>query len=1121
MALTCNGEFVAASISPRQFVSREGEAPAEPWRCKLGRSLALPLEFLAGSFQLAFCLIRYSPDGLRRSAKASGRRKTTVAGFARIQNLLNSGESSYATWYVLSRRSPNRVSIRWLAASIFILASTIPMAMLRGQDSTADETLASTFHKDVLPILQKRCYSCHSHSAGVIESELTLDWKVGWEKGGSRGPAIQAVNPDQSLLLKAIRHELPDLKMPEEKLPEAEILALENWIKNGAFDDRVSPPQNDSANARDWWSLRPLPRSNPPNNDCKNPIDAFIVARLRDKHLTQSPRADRRTLIRRVYYDLTGLPPTPKETRDFELDPDEHAYEHLVDRLLNSERYGERWARHWFDAIHFADSHGYEHDVGRDNAWPYRDYMIDALNQDKPWSRMIREQLAADYFYPDEPQWTPALGFLGAGTFDLSTFATAPVTFDYLDRDDMVTQTLSAFSSTTANCARCHAHKFDPISQEDYYSLQAVFSGILKGDITYDPSHEIMKQRGEIQALLDAAEQRNRSILAAFEYKPEILENLTVLSQQAKWQALELISYVATDGSTLTREPDGSLLASGINPERDTYVITASSSFKRLSAIRLDVIANASLPMNGPGRCQNGNLHLSEIEVHLFDPASAKSIPIKIKRATADFNQQAWGIERAFDGDLTTAWGIHPAVGQSHYAVFEFDETIALSPEARLTVVLKQLHGGSHLIGALKLSVTADDPSGIQAKPLEVESVLQRYSSTNSNSITSKTWESINEADRITLASFVVKDWAIKQKAKLPEPRRVFAAGKSVAIPEGNGKDQLKSLASPKTVHVLYRGDFDKPRDIVGPGALSVLKEIVSRFEQKDSDKEPARRAKLADWIAHKENVLTWRSIVNRVWHHHFGRGICDTPSDFGRMGGVPSHPELLDWMAVWFRDDAKESLKALHRLIVTSDTYCQVSTSSADGNKTDSENRLMWRQNRQRLDADAIRDFVLTASGQLNLKMGGPADQQFRQSKGPQSTPELNYSVFDWDSPAGKRRSIYRYVWRGIADPFMEAVDFPDLGLLSPTRGVSSSSLQSLSLFNNHFILAESQAMAKQLESLSPGLDGQVTECVWRLWNRAPNSNEIEELSGFAKQHSLAELCRVLMNSNEFLFVD
>ncbi|MCY2984726.1 MAG: PSD1 and planctomycete cytochrome C domain-containing protein [Planctomycetota bacterium] len=1086
MTLAFDGEFVAASTSPMHFVTREGEAPAEPWRCKLGRSLALPLELLAGSFQPASRFTRLSPYGLRRSA--------------------------------------NEVSTSWFSASIFIFASTIPMAMLRGQDSPADEMLASQFHNDVRPILQKRCYSCHSHSAGVIESELTLDWKIGWEKGGSRGPAIQAGNPDQSLLLKAIRHELPDLKMPEEKLPDAEILAIENWVKNGAFDDRVSLPQNDAVNARDWWSLRPLTRPNPPNNDINNPIDAFIVARLRDQRLTQSRRADRPELIRRVYYDLTGLPPTPKETRDFELDPDEHAYQHLVDRLLNSERYGERWARHWFDAIHFADSHGYEHDVGRDNAWPYRDYMIDALNQDKPWSRMIREQLATDYFYPDEPQWTPALGFLGAGTFDLSTFATAPVTFDYLDRDDMVTQTLSAFSSTTANCARCHAHKFDPISQEDYYSLQAVFSGILKGDITYDPTLEILKQRREIQELLDTAEQRNRSILTAFEYKPEILENLTVLSQQAKWQSLELLSYVATDSSTLTREPDGSLLASGINPERDTYVITASSSYQRLSAIRLDVIANASLPMNGPGRCQNGNLHLSEIEVHVFDPANAKSIPIKIKRATADFNQQAWGIERAIDGDPTTAWGIHPAVGQSHYAVFEFEEAIALSPETRLTVVLKQLHGGSHLIGALKLSATADDPSGIQAKPLEVENILQKHASVLSNSshsITAETWNSINEADRITLASFVVKDWAIKQKAKLPEPRRVFAAGKTVAIPEGNGKDQLKSLASPKTVHVLHRGDFDKPRETVGPGSISVLKEIESRFELKDSDREPVRRAKLADWIAHKENVLTWRSIVNRVWHHHFGRGICDTPSDFGRMGGVPSHPELLDWLAVWFRDDAKESLKALHRLIVTSDTYCQVSTSSEDGNKTDSENRLLWRQNRQRLDADAVRDFVLAASGQLNLKMGGPADQQFRQSKGPQSTPELNYSVFDWDSPAGKRRSIYRYVWRGIADPFMEAVDFPDLGLLSPARGVSSSSLQSLSLFNNDFILAESQAMATQLEALSPGLDGQVTECVWRLWNRAPNSNEIEELSRFAKLHSVAELCRVLMNSNEFLFVD
>jgi hypothetical protein len=238
-------------------------------------------------------------------------------------------------------------------------------------------------------------------------------------------------------------------------------------------------------------------------------------------------------------------------------------------------------------------------------------------------------------------------------------------------------------------------------------------------------------------------------------------------------------------------------------------------------------------------------------------------------------------------------------------------------------------------------------------------------------------------------------------------------------------------------------------------------------------------------------------------------------------MGGTPSHPELLDWLAVWFRDDAQESLKQLHRLIVTSETYCQVSIPSADGNQIDADNRWLWRQDRQRLDADSIRDYILCASRQIELSMGGPAVQHFRQSKGPQSTPTLDYQAFDWNSEAGRRRSIYRYVWRGIADPFMEAVDFPDLGLLAPTRGFSASSLQALALLNNDFILHHSQAMATDLETSLPDINSRVEEAVWRLWGRKPEPLELQELSEFARGKSLAELCRVLFNTNEFLFVD
>jgi len=1005
----------------------------------------------------------------------------------------------------------------WVCVLVLTLGSagSFQTCALAQQEPT-NLSIEDQFRQVVWPILQKRCFGCHSHGTGVIESELALDFRAGWEKGGSRGPALEPGHPLRSLIVKAIKHELPDLKMPDERIPDSEIRQIESWIERGAFDDRLTAPAFDTQKPRNWWSLKPLTKVDPPDSTFSNPIDRYITAKLSESKLSHSARADRRTLMRRLYLDLIGLPPTPEEVRTFESDPSDQAYQQLVDRLLASQRYGERWARHWMDAIHFADSHGYEHDVGRDNAWPYRDYLINALNQDKPWSRMIREQLAADHFFPDQPQLVPAMGFLGAGTFDLSTFATAPVTFDYLDRDDLVTQTMAAFTSTTANCARCHSHKFDPISQEDYYSLQAVFAGILKGDVEYDALPEIGASRRELQRVMDAAKDRNGTILLAPTYEPQIMAGLSTLSEHAKWESLDFSSYVSTDGSTLTRQPDGSLLASGLVPERDTYVLTATPSPAKISALRLDVLAHESLPMNGPGRCQNGNLHLSEVEVSVFDPANPAATKVPFKQASADFNQVGWGIERAIDGDLTTAWGIHPSVGQSHYAVFEFEEPLDLPAGAMVSVILKQLHGGSHLIGSLKLSITANDPSSIHAKPIAVELVLQKH-----HDLSLDSWGSLQEVDRLTVASYLLQEWAWKQQATLPKANRVFAAGTKVEIPEGNGSYQRRSVDSTKMVHVLHRGDFDKPRASVMPGSLSVLDELPSRFLIQDSDPESARRGQLANWIADKRNVLTWRSIVNRVWSHHFGRGLCDSPSDFGRMGGFPSHPELLDWLAVWFRDDAKESLKELHRLIVTSETYCQVSFTTAEGNRVDTDNRLWWRQDRQRLDADSIRDFILSASREIDLTMGGPAVQHFRQSKGPQSTPTLDYQAFDWNSVAGRRRSIYRYVWRGIADPFMEAVDFPDLGLLAPTRGFSASSLQALALFNNDFILHHSQAMATDLETLMPDTNSRVEEAVWRLWGRKPELAELQELSEFVQANSLAELCRVLFNSNEFLFVD
>lgn len=999
-------------------------------------------------------------------------------------------------------------------------------AMAEDPASASRELDAQRFHQQVEPILRQHCYPCHSHAAGQMENGLALDWKSGWVEGGDRGPSIVPGKPDESLLVRAIRHVDPDLKMPEEQLDPAQIETLVEWVRQGAFDDReITPLAKDD---QPWWSLKPLvsppvpleavsPDAARPGavvsatgevGRTAHPIDAFIDARLEQNGLTFSPAAEPRELIRRLYFDLVGLPPTPQEVERFVADSSERAYLEIVDRLLQSPRYGERWARHWFDTIHFADSHGYEHDVGRDQAWPYRDYVINAFNDDIAWADFVREQLAVDHFKPQATQRIPALGFLGAGTFDYSTYSTGPVTFDYLDRDDLLTQTMAAFVSTTANCARCHAHKFDPITQEDYYALQAVFSGIVKGEIAYDLDADVGNERKRLQSLLDAARRGDESILRDDSAR-EMVERWTANhGGVADWKRVDLLTFLSTDGATLTADDQGMILAGGTSPETDNYVLNVQTKLPRVTALRLDLFPHDSLPMKGPGRCQNGNLHLSEVAVSVFHPGDRAARPVTIAKASADFDQEGWGVTRAIDGDPKTAWGIHPAVGQPHHAVFEFAQPIELVPGATLTLTLRQLHGGSHLIGAFAISVSDAPSTQTAALPRQVEESLAIDSGQRS------------DAQRLAIASHVVRLSSEEGLTRLPQKQMVYAAAPSAAIPMGNGKTQPASVPKPKVVHLLQRGDISKPKGEVNPGALSCLSHLPARFDDLPKEAESARRAALADWIAHPDNVLTWRSIVNRVWHYHFGRGLCDTPSDFGRMGGTPSHPELIDWLAVWFRDDAAGSLKRLHRLIVTSRAYRQSSRSRDDAAIADSENRWLWRQNRLRVDADAYRDAVLSVSGRIDWTMGGPAIQHFATSPGAQLTPKLDYNVYDWNSPGSGRRSIYRFVWRGIPDPLMAALDFPDLGLLTPHRSVSISPLQALALFNNRFVLFHSAAMATDIATQAPEPERQVIEVIRRCYQRDPSDDELTQFRGYAERHGLAAFCRLVLNSSEFLFV-
>jgi hypothetical protein len=905
------------------------------------------------------------------------------------------------------------------------------------------------------------------------------------------------------------------MQMPpdEDPLSKDQLEILRRWIDEGAVWGDVVAAQE--AEAKSWWSLQPL--SSPPVPDLlpgsRNELDAFVRSKLLGLGITPSPEADRRTLIRRLYFDLIGLPPTPEEVDAFVASPDPAAYELLVKQLLDSPRYGERWARHWLDAAHFAETHGHDQDRIRENAWPYRDYLINALNADKPYGRFVEEQIAGDVLYPQQPSVIPALGFLAAGPWDESSLRDIREdTIDrqigrYLDRDDIVTNVMNNFASSTVQCARCHDHKFDPISQADYYSLQAVFSGVERANRAYDadPAAHLLRQSLRARkSRLDSEGPARREELLSAAAQAEVADWEEKLNEaRSAWKILAPQSAVSAGGATLTTQPDQSVLSSGMAPEQDTYTLSFSLPAGDFTALRLETLADDSLPQRGPGRQENGNLHLSEIEIY---SGGIDGQRIEIARATADFDQVDWGVARAIDGNPQTAWGIFPMVGQSHLAIFEFKQKQPTAEGQPLTVVLKQLHGGHHLIGRVRIAVSAAAPELAVMPPEKVDAILAVAPDQRS------------EEQRLELALYQQQTKLASELAQLPPPSYVYAAASDFE-PDGG----LKPPPGPRSIQILKRGDIRQPLEEVTPGALSCLSSLPARFETNSAASEGERRAALARWLVDSRNPLTWRSIVNRVWQLHFGRGIVATPNDFGRMGAVPTHPELLDWLAIWFRDNG-QSLKQLHYLIVTSATYRQTSaarTADEAAMKLDVDNHFLWRMNRSRLDAECIRDAMLCATGKLDLRMGGPSDRQFSLTPGSHVTPIIDYSKFDLDSPLSNRRSIYRFLFRTLPDPFMESLDCPAGDTITPVRDNTVTVQQALALWNDALVARRSEQFAERLRSLGNNTAEQIETALQLTLGRRPSEAERVELIAYADQHGLENLCRVLFNLNEFVFVN
>jgi hypothetical protein len=856
------------------------------------------------------------------------------------------------------------------------------------------------------------------------------------------------------------------------------------------------------AEPKTWWAFQPIAPPKVP--DRTNPVDHFILAKLSEKGLKLSPEADRRTLARRVYFDLTGLPPTPEEVDAFVNDKSPDAYEKLVDKLLASPAYGERFARLWMDAVHFAETHGHDQDRVRPNAWRYRDYLIAAFNTDTPYGRFVKEQIAADVFFPAEPKLIPALGFLAAGPWDESSLRDIREdSIDreiarYLDRDDIVTTVMNTFAGLTVQCARCHDHKFDPIPQEDYYKLQAVFAGVGRGEVPFELDAGASKKRKELQATLAAIAKNDPAVKVD---SPDFVKTVSEFEKRhagagIAWSVPDF-TKIESQGSTLTKQKDDSITSEGKRPEKDTYTLVARVKGKRITAARLELLTDDTLPHHGPGRQDNGNLHLSEFSVSVAGKVA------KIRTATADFDQAGWTVLHSIDGNKSTAWGIYPAVGKPHEAVFELAEPIACNAETEITFALEQLHGGGHLIGRFRLSLTdAAPPVKLAVVPPNLRAILATPASKRT------------EQQSRELALFVLKEQVSAELAALPASAMVYAAA-----PNFNADGSHKPVPMPREVRMLKRGDIRKPGDKVEPAALSLLPKLTGEFGLKPGHTEGERRAALAKWLTDANNPLTWRVMANRVWQWHFGGGLVSSPNDFGKMGTQPTHPELLDFLADELRQHG--SLKKLHRLIVTSATYKQASTSRPEGVKADEDNKLLWRQNRTRLDAEQVRDAILAISGRLDRTAGGPSDMQFDMKPGIHVTPKVDYGKFDWDRPQGHRRSVYRFVFRTLPDPLVECLDGADANALTPKRSESVTAPQALALLNNEFVLVHAKAMASRLEKHSAERAKQIEFACLLVWGRAPTADEAKLFATYADKHGLANLCRVLLNTNEFLFAD
>jgi len=970
------------------------------------------------------------------------------------------------------------------------------------------------FERQIRPLLVERCGDCHGPD--TQESRLRLDVKHRALKGGDFGPVIKAGKADESELVTRITSTDEKKRMPPDgdRLSIAEIDLLKRWIDAGAEwpeteADRAARETDRDPRLDHWaWQriARPAVPATRPEWPTRNEIDRFLQQSLAEKQLAPAPEADRRTLIRRLSFDLLGLPPAPEDVAAFVADPAPDAYEKLVDRLLASPHYGERWARHWLDIAHYADTHGFERDQLRPNAWRYRDWVIHALNTDLPYDEFLRRQIAGDVLSPDDPDHVIAAGFLTAGPWDFvgqvetkSEVLRRQARAD--DLDDMVTQVMTAACGVTINCARCHDHKLDPISQKEYYSLVAVFAGVKRADTPTSRAAETAyaSTHAELTAAVAAARAEVHS-LAGF---PVDLADI-VGGGDGRGLGKKGIGIDSRNGEKVDEKPRNFLSSITVNAPK-----AGPTKF-----------VNAVFVPHGPGPVPVTTTGL--VVEGIPETSKAGWDAIRNGPVTAQYSTKLGDVDYAKGGH--TILGLHANAG----ITFDLAEITAAIPVANPRFRGVVGYGGSTPEAGADYFVFVD--GGLVANgrigfddggtPLDISLPA------NAKFLTLVATDAGNGIgmDQIFFGDARIEedapslDGAGKERLESAQAR-LASLEKELSGLRPPDKLFGPVTESPPVVKVNIRGNPEATGDEVGPGTINAVAGLPMAFGDA-ATAEGDRRKALAAWITSPGNPLTPRVIANRLWHHHFGTGLVDTPSDFGLGGGRPTHAELLDWLAAEFVARGW-SLKALHRLICTSHAYRQASVGvpgAAAALAIDADNRLLWRQSPRRLDAESLRDATLAVTGCLNPEMFGPGYRDFDYEEA--YAPVYRYVTPD--KPELWRRSIYRFIVRSTPHSFMTTLDCPNPANLTPARLETTTALQSLALLNNDFMLRQAGHWAARLER-EAGADpaAQVRRAYALALARAPDDTEIDAAVGLVRTHGLAQFCRMLFNTNEFLYVD